>query len=257
VNVADSLLDRAAGAQWRFYMPLAKGEPESDHGEPLWTVQGIAASEHRDRQKERLFMKGMDFQPYLDSGVINWNHQDRPGAIIGAPMEGRIVDHQGVPAFFTKGFLYKEKPMAQELWQHLEMLDKGTYPVKRGIGWSVQGAITERSGSDLVKSVVLHCAVTHEPVNAITWAGLVKSLLGEVSSPPAFGQPTSTFAPLVVQDMAGGYPSHWLTEHCATHSHARGGWKNGLHGLLDHLVECRGVPARDARHLVTTLATQR
>lgn len=251
---------------FQFNVPLRKSKaPERRHGVPLWTIEGVASTENVDQQGERMIFKGMDFQPYLKSGVINWNHQDDPGAIIGEPIEARVIERSGKPAlFFTKGFLYEAQPMAQRAWTLLSALEKSDQPVTRKLGWSVQGGVLERQGKDLVKSVVRHMALTHEPVNAQTWAKVVKSLvkslqlqgvgIGDLSGPVAPGVPHSDLQPLIPQNLDSTFTTLMFTP-CPNGclDERTGQFAKGFHGMLDHLVLCKGAPIPQAKEFVAAL----
>jgi hypothetical protein len=245
-----------------FYLPLQKSkQPERKHGADLWTVEGVGATEDLDQQDEELLMDGMDFTPYLKSGVINWNHQDTPGAILGEPLEGKILRKAASKAaFFTKGFLYEHQKMAQDLWAHICGLEKSQLPVSRGIGWSVQGGVVNRQGKRLVKSVVRHMALTHEPVNANTWARTAKTLaksLGGVgvgeAGYPVIGQSYNTLSPALVQNLDSTITKLLFSPCAKGCCDDTGDFAGGYHGVLEHLTRCQGVPLEDAKRFVLAL----
>lgn len=246
---------------FRFDLPLMKSrQTERVHGEPLWMIQGVGATDQRDLQKERLLLDGMDFEPYIKSGIINWNHLDGPEFLLGEPTEAKILRRKGEASqFFTKGFLYKHQPKSIALWNHLEALEKSKEPITRGIGWSVQGGVIERSGEDLVKSVVRHMALTHEPINPFTWAkcfnSLVKSLSGGVGIGPGgyppIGVATSDLRPLTVQNLDATI-TKLIYDPCKYEcfDKSQNNFRNGYHGMLDHLVMCKALPINEAKELV-------
>jgi hypothetical protein len=237
---------------FRFDVPLRKSKaPERHHGADLWCVDGIASTEHKDQQEERVLHKGMDFRPYLDKGAINWNHGEDPKDIIGEPLEGRIIERSNKPAmFYTKGFLYDFKKSAQDLWEHIngiELAKSKGQPITRNIGWSVQGGVVERAGNDIVKSVVRHMALTHEPVNPYTWAKCLKSLAKSLAVTPA--EPlrksqSSVVASLLFTPCQNGCLDN--EEHFA----------KGFHGMLDHLSVCHHVPVPEALNFVKALSAK-
>jgi hypothetical protein len=230
----------------QFYMPLVKSKgAESRHGEKLWAVEGVAATDHVDQQGEKLILRNMDISPFLKSGVFNWDHGNGPEDILGEPLDAKIIEKSNKPSiFWVKGWLYKHVPRAQAVWNHLQELEKGEQPITRKFGWSVQGGVLERKGNELTKSIVRHVAVTHQPVNADTWAKCVNTL---VKSLTIQNQPTAVAAN-PIQDLI--YSS--CKNGCLDKS--SGNFRNGFHGLLDHLTLCKGVPVQEARELSILLA---
>jgi hypothetical protein len=251
---------------FQFYMPLLKSKSaESLHGEKLWTVEGTAATDHIDQQGEKLILRGMDFKPFLKSGVLNWDHGSGPEDILGEPLDAKVIEKSQKPSiFWVKGWLYKHQPRAQAVWNHLQALEKGDQPITRKVGWSVQGGVLERKGNELIKSIVRHVALTHQPVNANTFAkcmsSLAKSLQGVGVGPggyPPIGQQVSDLRPLTPQNLDATVTSLIYVpciNGCFDEKSKE--FRNGYHGMLDHLALCKGVPVPEAKQFVMLMAQQ-
>src|SRR5438552_4861542 len=118
---------------FRFVVPLRKSKSgESHHGSELWGIEGVAATDKIDQQKEKLILRGMDFGPLLKNGVLNFDHLEGPENIIGEPSDAKIIEKSSSPSiFYVKGWLYQHVPRAQAIWSHLQELEKGLQPITR------------------------------------------------------------------------------------------------------------------------------
>lgn len=250
---------------FEFSLPLQKSRTEeSQHGEKVWMVEGHAASDRIDQQGEKLILSGMDFKPFLKSGYINWDHSGNPEDLIGEPREAKIIERSGSPSiFYVRGMLYKHVPRAVAVWNHLQALEKGEASITRKFGWSVQGGVLERRGNELIKSVVRHCALTHQPVNQDTFArcmaGLVKSLQGVALGPagyPPIGQQVSDLRPLIPQNLDATVTSLIYNPCSANCMDKSGSFRNGYSGILNHLVLCKNVPVPEAKQFVMLMIKQ-
>ena len=223
--------------QFRIWFPLQKGGQETYKGQKVYTVQGVASTEDPDLQNERVIQEGMDLTPLLEEGYINWNHMPGPENIIGEPMEARV---QKGPSLFIKGFLYPDVERARAVVSLLKSQE--LKQSNRRLGWSVEGRVTEREGNRVVKSVVQHVAITHEPVNQNTWAELVKSMT------------SATAAPLRMQNLDSGI-ANMLFASCERGCFDPAGrrFKEGVKGAYEHLTKCHGVKEKDAYDFLLTL----
>src|SRR5262249_21834668 len=131
-------------------------------------------------QNEQIIQRGMDFRPFLMGGYINWNHNGLPSHVVGVPLAAGIVTHNGGPAVWVKAKLWEDSPMAQQIWDLAQMIERNNADggPERRLGWSVEGACVARDESSphiITRSIVRHCALTHEPVNTDSFANIVKS----------------------------------------------------------------------------------
>lgn len=262
-------------------LPLLKASEESVHGEKIRFVSGVASLEVADQQNETVIQKGIDYSPFLDTGFINWDHGDirkgSPAYLIGEPTLADVRQHRGVPAFYIEGFLYPDKPMANEAWEHLLATAKSMS--KRQTGWSIQGQTLAAQNGRILKSVVRDVALTHKPVlreTVVSFQEICKSLdeNGHLDlSLLNRSATTETLGPVMKEDLFGadrgagrrnpmkGKSLEAILEAIygpgvickSNHFDNRGHFRNGALGALDHLVECRDWPVDEAEILVRTL----
>ena len=237
-------------------IPLEKaGEADPEH----WVVQGIASCEVQDQDGEEIIQKGIDCEPLMKGGYINWDHRDRegPAYLIGFPTEFRLVNAgqyaqklgksvEGL-ALWVKGELYKNKPVAQAVWEHIQAAQDGP----RQLGWSVQGRVIDRDRarkSRITKSAVHHLAITHQPIQSLTFAEMAKSF-----AVPG-GMTTVSAAPLLLENLSGKM-TNVLWGPCKQGCYSnRGKFRKGARGALAHLCECHGEPVNDSVHFLKSLA---
>lgn len=159
-----------------FWTPISLKKSKANKAEnELVRVGGVAATEAVDYEGEVLLMKGMDIS-YLESGkgVFNWNHKDGPGDILG-----RIdVAKKDNTELYVEGYLYKGVEKAIQCHDLMKAMDSTPNPADQ-MGFSVEGKILQRSNGRIQKSWINSVAITHEPVNHTTTAGLLKSLGGK------------------------------------------------------------------------------
>lgn len=223
-----------------FWMPLEKSLASDGRR----VLQGIASTEDWDEQQEQVLQAGLDFQPLLSHGFINWDHQRGPRFIIGVPEEAKITER----GLFVRGWLFSGHPEADAAWQLMETLEKAGNP--RRLGWSIEGSVTQRRGPIIVKAVVRHLALTHQPVNPHTFAELVKSFCQ--------GQAMSTVQakPLLREHLAGaGYSLVDTLWGSCSHDHfdPDGRFREGRRGALEHLVKCHGYGVEEAKDYLIRL----
>lgn len=131
-----------------------------------WHFEAVCSTPDNDREGETLLQKGLNFEPFMDSGEFNWNHI--PHAMVGVPC--------GKKAWFSKGnwhcegVLLKDMPIApgyttnQVVQQHNQLRKAQT---NRGLCTSVEGKVRQRSkcGKYVQKADIYNIAVTFRPVN--------------------------------------------------------------------------------------------
>ena len=174
---------------FRFIVPadLEKGKD----GE--WKIRGLASTERVDQQGETIIQKGIDLTPIdKKKGIINFDHLKGPENTIGL-LDGYKRTEKGL---FIEGRLFKNHTKAKAVREIMESLSEGD----RGrVGLSVEGRIMERD--PLNPTVIRKCqisavAVTLNPVNADTYADIVKSMNAaeslEIDSEEQLGQNDSS-----------------------------------------------------------------
>lgn len=232
-------------------------EKSQDATDDKWIVKGIASCEAQDLDGEEVVQKGLDCQPLLKSGYINWDHRDRegPAYLIGHPLEFKLVNARDFSsqlgksvdglALWVKGELYKNKPVAQSVWEHLQ----ATAGSPRQLGWSVQGRVLERdrvNKSRIVKSAVHHLAITHQPIQQLTFAEMAKSMAGVLS--------TESAQPLLRENLDGKLTSVlWGDCQRGCYPKSKGRFTKGAGGALEHLNNCYGVPLTESKEFLKSL----
>ena len=222
-------------------------------------VQGIASTEDMDAQGESVLQDGIDFGPFMKSGFINFDHTPGPENIIGQPLDARITSVDGKPAMFVKAVLFEDVPRADAVWALINTLEKGRAEgtTDRRLGWSVEGAVSERRGNLIAKSVVRHCAITHQPVAFGTFADLAKSL---VKAQTVASSSSASDAPLLLQNLAGGKMSARVAclalfgENTGKCKQVHGGFRKSRADFVDHLALCMDWPYGEARQFVSTMS---
>ena len=156
---------------FKFVMPadLSKGEDGS------WKVKGLASTQGIDQQGETIIQKGIDLTPIDQKrGILNWDHKKGPENTIGT-LDGYSFGENGL---YVEGNLFKNHSRAIAVKQIMDSLgdsDRGR------MGLSVEGQILERDPANpkiIKKCKISAVALTMNPVNSSTYAGLVKSMSG-------------------------------------------------------------------------------
>lgn len=238
-----------AKSRFELYLPLVKRAEERLHGAKVRLIYGIASTPDTDLQGQRIRQEGINFQPLLESGFFNWNHYERPGDLLGEPIDAKIVEMEnGELGLEVVGMLYEGVKDADDLWTLMQALENNP-AAKRRIGWSVQGDVNDLRGDDIYKCTVDQLALTHEPVNPFTWAKLYKSLVRSMT--------TGSATPMLIQDLDSGV-TDVLWGKCNGHHYdpATGRFFNGAKGMFRHLVACKHMAPEQARNLLRRIFMQ-
>lgn len=132
-------------------------------------IRGYASTPAADRQGESLVQKGLDISDFINSGWLNYDHDN--SIILGYPTSNTTVDDTGL---WVEGELLEGVEMSDQLWNLALSLQKSGAP--RRLGFSVEGKVLERDGNTIVKAKIYNCALTPNPVNTeATWEAVVKS----------------------------------------------------------------------------------
>jgi len=136
-------------------------------------IGGIASIETKDRQKETLLQRGLDFSEFVNYGWFNDNHSKKTADILGYPEDHKFFKKgetlpNGVeaiaPGHWVEGYLLKGKKQADEIWD----LANSLKDTPRRLGFSVEGKIQKRDSLDksiVTKALVREVAITKAPVN--------------------------------------------------------------------------------------------
>jgi hypothetical protein len=142
-------------------------------------IQGVASDNSEDTDSETLEPKGFVLSRFLKMGFINWDHRskDDPRFFIGEPIDAKVVNNK----FLVKAKLYKENPIARNLWDSMIML-KAANSTRRA-GFSIEGKALERDLQNpkrITKALITGLAATMNPKNGNSFADIVK---GKYSDP--------------------------------------------------------------------------
>lgn len=145
-------------------------------------IGGFVSTDHMDREQEIVIQSGLDFNPFLEKGFFNDNHDPATAALIGYPTMAEIRPfpedkmHKG---WYVEGELLEGdgSTRADEIWKLAQSLKKAG---KRKLGFSVQGGVSERGGPNnktVRRGIVREVAVTRCAINTNTGLDvLAKSL---------------------------------------------------------------------------------
>src|SRR5262245_35743684 len=119
---------------FRFWMPcqrLAKSEGAAGDGK-RW-LQGIASTDRKDLQGEVIKQNGIDTSYFLNYGYFNYDHKAGAEFKIGEPTECKVTQK----GLWVKGFLYNDKRVADDVWEHITAVQKSGG--SRRMGFSIEG----------------------------------------------------------------------------------------------------------------------
>lgn len=148
---------------------LAKGEDGK-----RW-IEGIASTDHKDLQGEKIKQDGLELSYFLKRGYFNDDHAKETSGKVGIPTEARITSK----GLWTKGFLL-DTPRANGIWDLAEGLKKAGDA--RKLGFSVEGKVLSRDASDhtiITKAWIKDIAITASPINPNTFLDIAKSFASQ------------------------------------------------------------------------------
>jgi hypothetical protein len=145
-------------------------------------IGGFVSTDHMDRQSEVIIQEGLDFNPFLEKGWFNDNHDKATDSLVGYPTAAELKPygdglHKG---WYVEGELLEGDgtSRADRLWGLAQSLKKSGG--KRRLGFSVEGSIDERDDKNpklVKKATVREVAITRCPVNTrVSLDILAKSL---------------------------------------------------------------------------------
>lgn len=139
--------------------------------------EGLASDASEDSEGESMEPNGFIIDRFLKHGLINLDHLTTRSPInksrfwIGNPLSAKVIDNK----FYVKCQLWKKSPEARAFYDKaLEMRESGA---DRKPGFSIEGKALERDKNNpkkIKKALITNLAMTMTPVNANTFADLVK-----------------------------------------------------------------------------------
>lgn len=155
-----------------FFVPATaiKIQKSDDGKETKRWIQGVASTSHRDLQGEIVDQGGIDFSYFLRHGFFNDDHKPGPENKVGQPTECKVTKN----GLWVKGFLFRNHERADHYWELMQALEASDSD--RTVGFSIQGKVKRRDGSEIKECWIQDIALTPAPVNTATWAEIAKSL---------------------------------------------------------------------------------
>ena len=151
-------------------------------------IAGVITTESKDRQKEIVIQKGLDFSPFVENGWFNDNHSKKTDGIVGYPekvqhfQKGQKLPNGNIAPsnlHWSEGYLLEGHEPADRLWTLGQSLQKSGGG--RRLGFSIEGSVEKRQGPGrrtIAKARVRNVAITNCPVNSDTkMEVLAKSLV--------------------------------------------------------------------------------
>ena len=164
---------------FRFWVPLEtilKGKDAA--GKQTMKVSGMASTKTKDMDGESLDPSGFDISYLKNKGIINWNHNKSPNAVIGEPTKATITK----AGLHVEAELYPDSELAKQVYSLAETLEKSSKT--RRLGFSIEGKATERDELDptkVTKALVTNIALTISPKNPDSIVNIIKGNFNELS----------------------------------------------------------------------------
>lgn len=252
-------MELLVGQNFRFFVPMAERDEELVKGVRTRLIKGVASTETRDRHGEEMLLAGMDFNPYLEAGRLNWDHKEGPQYLLGRPLEAKIVSDGSIfkkglhgPAFYNVCELYDTEP-GRAAWDTMQAEKDDP---NRAFGFSVQGAIMETLGRKLTKTRVDDMALTPKPANFDSFAEFAKSFTTESAGALTMQNLDDGMVTDKAQQALTGIPIEevlWGKCEHGCYDKNTNRFAKGAQSAFYHLVKCKGMDEKRAYSLVTNL----
>jgi hypothetical protein len=167
------MIDFTKDDTFSFWVPMdivKAGTTKDKKGKKRRWIEGIASTKDIDLQKEEVYQYGIDFSYFLKYGYFNNDHKPGFNNKVGEPTECKVTKE----GLWTKGFLYENHKIANDIWELALALEASDS--KRKLGFSIQGKVLRRHGRKIMKCWIQDIAITAAPINTHTWLDVVKSL---------------------------------------------------------------------------------
>lgn len=165
-------------SNFRFWVPLDVIE-KSGEGLQKLKVGGIASTNRKDMDGESLDPNGFDLSYFQDKGIVNWNHNKSPDAIIGEPTSVKVTKD----GLYVEAELYGDNPLAKSVYSLAQTLQKSSKT--RRLGFSIEGKAVERDPKDkttVSKALITNIALTISPKNPDSIVNIIKGNFNELES---------------------------------------------------------------------------
>jgi len=157
---------------FRFWIPLDKIKKSKDNnGNVVMKLGGMASTSRRDTDGESLDPSNFDIDYLKEKGIVNWNHNKSPDAVIGEPT--KVEKRSG--GLYVESMLYPDNALSKSVWELAETLEKNSKT--RRLGYSVEGKATERDPLDkskVTKAMITNIALTISPKNPDSIVDIIK-----------------------------------------------------------------------------------
>lgn len=167
---------------FRFWIPLDKiKKSKDDKGNPVMKLGGMASTSRRDTDGESLDPSNFDIDYLKEKGIVNWNHNKSPDAVIGEPT--KVEKRNG--GLYVESMLYPDNALSKSVWELAETLEKNSKT--RRLGYSVEGKATERDPLDktkVTKAMITNIALTISPKNPDSIVDIIKGNFHDFDSTP-------------------------------------------------------------------------
>ena len=143
-----------------------------------YRMYGFASSPAKDYDQEQVIQKGLNIQPLISGGWVNWDH-DRLKTIGHV----QLADFRNHPSrsdmakgLYTEYGLHKGDPIADRVWTMAKAIELNKVP--RNFGLSLEGTRRQVDGSMVLAADVYGLALTPYPKNNETTAHVfMKSIM--------------------------------------------------------------------------------
>lgn len=163
--------------KFHFFMPVdfEKGTTKDELGNDVIKISGIISNNEADSDGEMLDADGFDFERFLSTGNINYNHKSSsdPSAIIGHPTTAKVLSNQPNKPVYMEGVLYADLDKTKDIVKLSNTLKKHG----RSLGFSIEGKATKRDPLNpkrIQKATLTAVAITATPKNTGTSMNIMK-----------------------------------------------------------------------------------
>lgn len=141
--------------------------------------EGLASDNSEDSEGECMEPNGFVLDRFKKHGLVNLDHLPSRSPInksrfwIGTPLKAEVKNNK----FYVKVQLWKKSPEARAFYDKaIEMIESGS---NRKPGFSIEGRALERDPHNpkrVTKALITNIAMTMTPVNANSYADIVKGI---------------------------------------------------------------------------------